>query len=109
MYTSSLAAITQTERTTEKLLTEDDWNVDADVVTSAYPLSKTLAEKAAWKFVDDNHQKGGSLDLVAINPAIIIGPPLSKRNGMRHIIYDSKQLANLRDRPSYCGHFCRTA
>lgn len=34
-------------------------------------LSKTLAEDAAWKFVKE---KG--IDLVAINPAMVIGPLL---------------------------------
>lgn len=34
-------------------------------------LSKTLAEDAAWKFVKE---KG--IDMVAINPAMVIGPLL---------------------------------
>lgn len=36
-----------------------------------YVLSKTLAEDAAWKFVKE---KG--IDLVTINPAMVIGPLL---------------------------------
>jgi len=36
-----------------------------------YVLSKTLAEDAAWKFVKD---KG--IDMVTINPAMVIGPLL---------------------------------
>ena len=34
-------------------------------------LSKTLAEEAAWKFAKDN-----KIDLVAINPGLVIGPLL---------------------------------
>ncbi|GAB4832587.1 hypothetical protein Ancab_006602 [Ancistrocladus abbreviatus] len=36
-----------------------------------YPLSKTLAEKAAWKFAEEN-----GLDLVTTNAGCIFGPPL---------------------------------
>nr|CAB3460185.1 unnamed protein product [Digitaria exilis] len=36
-----------------------------------YVLSKTLAEQAAWKFSKDN-----GIDLVTINPAMVIGPLL---------------------------------
>ncbi|GAB4834406.1 hypothetical protein Ancab_032660 [Ancistrocladus abbreviatus] len=36
-----------------------------------YPLSKTLAEKAAWKFAKEN-----GLDLVTTNAGYILGPPL---------------------------------
>ncbi|ESQ35921.1 hypothetical protein EUTSA_v10008138mg [Eutrema salsugineum] len=36
-----------------------------------YPLSKTLAENAAWKFA-----KGNGIDMVAVNPGFTIGPLL---------------------------------
>lgn len=36
-----------------------------------YVLSKTLAEDAAWKFVKE---KG--IDMVTVNPAMVIGPLL---------------------------------
>lgn len=36
-----------------------------------YLLSKTLAEEAAWKFVKEN-----GIDMVSINPAVVIGPLL---------------------------------
>ena len=32
-------------------------------------LSKTLAEEAAWKFAKEN-----AIDMVAINPGLVIGP-----------------------------------
>jgi len=34
-------------------------------------VSKTLAEEAAWKFVKENN-----IDMVTINPAMVIGPLL---------------------------------
>ena len=34
-------------------------------------LSKTLAEEAAWKFSKDN-----GIDMVTINPAMVLGPLL---------------------------------
>nr|XP_008356774.1 cinnamoyl-CoA reductase 1-like [Malus domestica] len=36
-----------------------------------YPLSKILAEEAAWKFA-----KGNGIELVSIHPGFVIGPPL---------------------------------
>ena len=38
---------------------------------SWYILAKTLAEDEAWKFVKEN-----DIDMVAINPAMVIGPLL---------------------------------
>ncbi|KAJ9690145.1 hypothetical protein PVL29_012677 [Vitis rotundifolia] len=40
--------------------------------TGGYAVSKTLAEKAAWKFAQEN-----SIDLVTVIPAIITGPSLT--------------------------------
>ncbi|KAL6516675.1 hypothetical protein OROGR_019980 [Orobanche gracilis] len=34
-----------------------------------YPLSKTLAEKAAWKFAKEN-----GVDIVVVNPGTVMGP-----------------------------------
>jgi len=36
-----------------------------------YTLSKTLAEDAAWKFVNEN-----SIDMISINPTMVAGPLL---------------------------------
>jgi len=34
-----------------------------------YHLSKTLAEEAAWKFVNENN-----IDMITINPGMVSGP-----------------------------------
>jgi len=57
-------------------LNQDSWtNINEKSVT-AYFKSKTLAEKAAWEFI--NSQTGDSkLELVVINPGPIYGPTLT--------------------------------
>jgi len=54
---------------------EADWSNEEYMRTnkSWYPLSKTLAERAAWKFVEVNKPH---FKLVVINPTLVIGPPL---------------------------------
>lgn len=39
-----------------------------------YPLSKTLAEKAAWDFAKEN-----GLDVVVVNPGTVMGPVIPPR------------------------------
>lgn len=52
--------------------TEEDWtNVDADI--APYQRSKTLAERAVRRFVQD---EGDGLELTAVHPVAVIGPVL---------------------------------
>ncbi|MFD0008210.1 NAD-dependent epimerase/dehydratase family protein [Streptomyces sp. NPDC127178] len=52
--------------------TEEDWtNVDSDI--PPYQRSKTLAERAAWQFIQD---EGGGLELAAVHPVGVLGPLL---------------------------------
>jgi len=37
-----------------------------------YPASKTLAEKAAWKFAEENN-----IDLITVIPSLMTGPSLT--------------------------------
>ena len=57
-------------------INQQSWtNTKAKNVT-AYPKSKTLAEKTAWEFI--NNQSGpGKLELVVVNPGPIYGPTLT--------------------------------
>ena len=74
VLTSSMAAITD-EPESERPLTEADWNTRSTLDRNPYYLSKTLAEKEAWRFVEE--EKPG-FDLVVINPFLVIGPSLSR-------------------------------
>jgi nucleoside-diphosphate-sugar epimerase len=52
--------------------TEEDWtNIDSDI--PPYQRSKTLAERAAWQFIED---EGGGLELAAVHPVGVLGPLL---------------------------------
>lgn len=52
--------------------TEEDWtDVDSDI--PPYQRSKTLAERAAWRFIEE---EGGGLELAAVHPVGVLGPLL---------------------------------
>ncbi|KAJ0980959.1 hypothetical protein J5N97_009214 [Dioscorea zingiberensis] len=75
VVTSSLAAVlfTGTPRTPD-VIVDESWFSRPEICESAklwYVLSKTLAEEAAWKFSKDN-----GIEMVTINPAMVIGPLL---------------------------------
>jgi len=65
VYTSSVAAV-GAHAPPEKPLTEDVWN---DGAGNPYYYAKTRSEREAWKGAKDKQ-----LNLIAINPAVIIGP-----------------------------------
>jgi nucleoside-diphosphate-sugar epimerase len=73
VQTSSFAAIGYGHRATNKTYDEGDWtDVDGPGV-SAYAKSKTLAERAAWDFVE-----GDQLELATVNPVAVLGPPMGR-------------------------------
>lgn len=82
VITSSVAAIIS-PRTPPYTFTESDWNDASPKAVEEkgrkapngdkYSASKTLAEKAAWKFVEEN-EGGLGFDLSVINPPYIFGP-----------------------------------
>ena len=73
VLTSSFAAIGYGKPPGPKPFTEEDWtNLDGDGV-SAYAKSKTLAERAAWDFIE---REGGGLELAVVNPVGVFGPAL---------------------------------
>ncbi|KAE8647384.1 hypothetical protein Csa_003605 [Cucumis sativus] len=75
VLTSSMAAVSyNTKPQTPQTIVDESWFSDPDMCRDQeiwYCLSKTLAEEAAWNFVKE---KG--IDLVTINPAMVIGPLL---------------------------------
>jgi nucleoside-diphosphate-sugar epimerase len=73
VQTSSFAAIGYGLPITSKPYDETNWtNPDAEGVT-AYAKSKTLAERAAWDFIE---REGGALELSVVNPVGVFGPVL---------------------------------
>jgi dihydroflavonol-4-reductase len=74
VFTSSVAAITD-EPDGRHVLTEEDWNTKSTLTRNPYYLSKTLAEREAWAFVDAQRPPW---TLIVINPFMVIGPSLSK-------------------------------
>ncbi|KAL4956130.1 NAD(P)-binding protein [Aspergillus filifer] len=74
VITSSFAAIVNAKKH-EKVYSEANWNPvtwEEGLDSSAtYRASKTLAEKAAWDFVE---QEKPNFDLATINPPLVLGP-----------------------------------
>lgn len=75
VLTSSFAAIGYGTVPASRTYTEKDWT-DPDGGVSAYGKSKTLAERAAWRFVE---QEGEALELAVVNPVAIYGPVLGPK------------------------------
>jgi nucleoside-diphosphate-sugar epimerase len=74
VMTSSYAAIGYGHAPRKEPVDETQWtNLDGGDV-SPYVKSKTLAERAAWEFID---REGKGLELVAINPVVVAGPALA--------------------------------
>ncbi|KAL5762666.1 hypothetical protein ACOSP7_018930 [Xanthoceras sorbifolium] len=72
IYTSSTAAVMCNKKPlTPDTVVDETWFLDPVVCEETknwYALSKTLAEDAAWKFAEEN-----GIDLVTINPGVVIG------------------------------------
>ncbi len=73
VLTSSFAAIGYSPKA-ERDYTEDDWTDPTTPGLAPYPLSKAVAERAAWDFVE---REGSGLELVVVNPTWIAGPTLT--------------------------------
>jgi nucleoside-diphosphate-sugar epimerase len=70
VLTSSYVAIGYSIDAKDHVFTEEDWT-DENSPIKPYAKSKTLAEKAAWDFIEN---EGGGLELTVINPVGIFGP-----------------------------------
>lgn len=71
VLTSSIVAMMGSRKT--GIFTNKDWTDPNDPGINTYTKSKTLAEKAAWKFMEE---EGGSMELVTVNPGAVLGPAL---------------------------------
>ncbi|KAK8645353.1 hypothetical protein V6N13_119188 [Hibiscus sabdariffa] len=75
ILTSSIAAVTYNGKPrTPDVVVDESWFTDPEYCKGLklwYVVSKTIAEDSAWTFAKEK-----SLDLVVINPAMVIGPLL---------------------------------
>ncbi len=73
VLTSSFAAVGYSPKPGAEY-TEADWTDPDTPGLPAYPLSKVIAERAAWDFIG---REGGGTELVSVNPTFILGPTLT--------------------------------
>lgn len=73
VLTSSFAAVGYSPKPGAEY-TEADWTDPGTPGLPAYPLSKAIAERTAWDFID---REGGDTELVTVNPTFILGPTLT--------------------------------
>jgi nucleoside-diphosphate-sugar epimerase len=73
VLTSSFAAVGYSPKPGAEY-TEADWTDPDTPGLPPYPRSKTIAERAAWDFVE---HEGGDTELVVVNPTFILGPALT--------------------------------
>jgi dihydroflavonol-4-reductase len=77
VLTSSVYAVSGNINAVNRIQTADDWTDVDNKGLSTYAASKTIAEKAAWEFVNTV----GNIELVTINPAMVLGPTLEADYG----------------------------
>ena len=83
VLTSSFAAIGYGND--EKIFDETDWS-NTDSTIGAYAKSKTLAEKAAWSFVNELPDQD-KFNLTVLNPVAVTGPMLSDDIGTSNTLF----------------------
>ncbi|MDJ1466884.1 aldehyde reductase [Cytophagaceae bacterium DM2B3-1] len=84
VMTSNFGAVgfSQTDKSRQTI--EADWTDTNVRGLSVYEKSKTLAERAAWNFMD---RDGGTLEFATINPVAILGPSLNAHiSGSFHLL-----------------------
>lgn len=79
VLTSSFAAISGGPRTGS--FDESDWNTRSTLEDGPYAYSKTVAERAAWDFMQTAARR---FDLVVVNPTGVIGPSIVDRVNQTH-------------------------
>jgi nucleoside-diphosphate-sugar epimerase len=72
VLTSSFGAIGYGQKQRTKTFDETDWS-DPNGELTSYVKSKTLAERAAWEFIE---KEGNGLELSVVNPVGVFGPVL---------------------------------
>ncbi|WP_194816198.1 aldehyde reductase [Nocardia sp. XZ_19_385] len=81
VLTSSIAAIAHGHADHDAVRTEADWSVVAKC--APYQKSKTLAERAAWDYVE-SLPADQRFELVVVNPGMVLGPVRSAATSTSH-------------------------
>jgi dihydroflavonol-4-reductase len=76
VMTSSIAAVISYDQQ-DKTYTEDDWCTSDDIWLDPYGMGKTESERMLWECADEYADR---VQAVAINPSVVIGPPLAKHH-----------------------------
>lgn len=75
VVTSSFAAIGYGQPPRDSPFDETNWTNPDGKGVQPYTKSKTLAERAAWDFIE---REGGGMELSVVNPVGVLGPVLGK-------------------------------
>lgn len=101
VITSSFAAIIDAAKASDPNanFNEKSWNpVTIDQIHEnpgiAYRASKTLAEKAAWEFVNDK-SNNAKFDLVTVNPPLVFGPVVHHLASLDSINTSNERIVGL--------------
>jgi nucleoside-diphosphate-sugar epimerase len=73
VVTSSFAAVGYGQPVSHQPFTEESWTDPTSPHITAYVKSKTIAERAAWDFIE---REGGTMALAVVNPVGVFGPVL---------------------------------
>jgi dihydroflavonol-4-reductase len=76
VMTSSIAAIISYDQQ-DRTYTEDDWCTSDNIRQNPYGMGKAQSERLLWEFADKHADR---VQAVAINPSVVIGPPLAKHH-----------------------------
>ncbi|XP_004364061.1 NAD-dependent epimerase/dehydratase [Capsaspora owczarzaki ATCC 30864] len=97
VVTSSLAAVVPPNVDEDKIFDEQIWTDTSDPALSTYRRSKTLAERAAWEFFQN--EPSTTTTLTTILPGMVLGPLLSPA----HLEGSTKMIHRLLNgSPSLC-------
>lgn len=101
VITSSFAAIIDAAKATDPsaTFTEKSWNpVTIEAIHenpgTAYRASKTLAEKAAWDFIN-SAANAAKFDLVTVNPPLVFGPVVHHLASLDSINTSNERIVGL--------------
>lgn len=102
VLTSSVVAIYGDARESQDVphgvFTEENWNTTSSADHQPYPYSKTVAEREAWRY----QQEQDRWDMVTIHPGLVLGPSLTSASDSASLstmkqFYDGTMLAGAPD------------